>query len=883
MDAPAIRRRFGRPTLELHRPDLVWLLIGGIALAGLGLAGLASDWPTLQGAPVSLPWWALAPLFYLAEVRVIHLQFQREAHSFTLSELPLVAGLFLAPPGDLVMAAVVGQGLGLLIHRRPAPVKLAFNVALFLLGTSVALGVFHALAPSASPLDPWTWVATFAATMSATIAGLVAVNSVILLAQGRTDRSRLDEAVRFGLAVSATNTCLGLIGVTLIWIAPESAWLLVIPAALVIIAWRAYRSQVSEGQQRDSLELLYSGTRILHGGDELEASIVALLTEARRTFRAEYAELILSTADGHEQGLRTILGPGDDVDMMVSVRLDPVADAMHLRAVGRGVAYAVAPPPGAGEHPDRIAGAVVRDALVAPLAGERGVIGSFVIANRMGTLGTFREDELRLFEALANHAGIALENGRLGRSLSDLTELKDQLRHQALHDSLTGLGNRDLLVERLTGALSRRGHAGPVPVVLFIDLDGFKSVNDTLGHAAGDELLRAVADAIRVTVRPTDLAVRVAGDEFAVLIEDGRDIGAVIRIAERVIEAISRPTEIDGHWVSASASVGIAAVRSRRQTADDLLRDADVAMYAAKGRGKGRFAVFDPGLETEITERQRLRDDLADAVGQGQLSLRYQPVTDLRTGAITGLEALLRWQHPERGELAPAAFLPLAEESGLIVPIGRWVLREACTAATTWGAEDRADDGDGVVASPTLPSVHVNVSLRQLLAPDLVEDVAGILRATGLAPERLTLELAEAQVMIDDPAIALRLGGLKALGVTLAIDGFGVGFSSVRYLGRYPVDVIKIARPVVGAMSRTPADARIVEAIVALGRSLHLQVVAEGIESPAQLELVRGLACDGAQGFHLGGPVMGGSVAGLLRAASTASAASAARVAVVAA
>ncbi len=465
-----------------------------------------------------------------------------------------------------------------------------------------------------------------------------------------------------------------------------------------------------------------------------------------------------------------------------------------------------------------------------------------------------RPGALRTDLASAGGQGIG-GNGRLGRSLSDLTVLKDQLRHQALHDSLTGLGNRDLLIERLAGVLARRSHAGAVPVVLFIDLDDFQSVNDTLGHALGDECLRAVASAIRLTVRPTDLAVRPAGDEFGVLIEDGRDIGAVIRIADRIIEAVARPVELDGHWVSAGASIGIAAARSRRQSADDLLRDADVAMYAAKGRGKGRFAVFDPELETEITERQRLRDDLAQAVARGQLSLRYQPVTDLRNGQIVGLEALLRWQHPVRGELAPAAFLALAEESGLIVTIGRWVLHEACRTAMTWSpVEEQA------------PAVHVNVSLRLLLAPDVVEDVASILRATGHDPARLTLELAEAQVMIDDPAIAVQLTALKALGITFAIDGFGVGFSSVRYLGRCPVDVIRVARPVVSAMSRTPEDARIVEAIVALGRSLRLQVVAQGIESSTQLERVRGLRCDGAQGFHLGGPMTEAGVARLLGA-----------------
>jgi diguanylate cyclase (GGDEF)-like protein len=824
-----------------------------MAVVGIGLTAVVAPWPALPGGPVVLPWWALAPLFHVVELRVIHLQTQRETQSFTLIELPLVAGLFLATPADLVLAAVVGAGTGLAIHRRPVPVKLAFNLALFLLSTAFAALLFHGLIGAATPVDPRAWGVTFASTLAATGVGLVAVTAAIVLAQGRTDTARLAAAARFGFAVAATNTALGLIGVTLLWMAPGSAWLLAIPIMLVAIAWRAYRAEVGEREARERLELLYEGTRILHGGGDLEHAIEALLLEARRTFRGEVAELILSVADDHDAGLRTIVGPGDAVSTMASVRLDPIADAMHLRAVRRGASFAIAPLAAGVSHPDRIGSTPVRDALVAPLTGERGVIGSIIIANRLGTLGTFRPDEMRLFETLANHAGVALENGRLGRSLSDLRAVKEQLRHQALHDSLTGLGNRDLLLERLEAALARRSHAGPVPVVLFIDLDDFKSVNDTLGHAIGDALLRSVASAIRGAIRPTDLAVRLAGDEFGVLIEDGRDLGAIIRVAERILESVRRPVELEGHWMAASASIGIAATHGLRQSADDLLREADLAMYAAKGRGKGRFALFDPELRTEITERQRLRDELAVAVARRQLSLRYQPVTDLASGAIVGFEALLRWNHPERGEMAPGAFLGVADESGLIVPVGRWVLREACRTARGW------EDGPG-----TAPSIHVNLSVRQLLAPDLVDDVAGVLRATGLDPARLTLELDEAQVMTDDPAIPARLVQLKALGVRLAIDGFGLGFLSVRDLGRYPVDVIKIARPVVNAMGRTREDARIAEAIVALGRSLHLEVVAEGIESSAQLDRVRGLRVDGAQGFHLGAPIAASGVLSLL-------------------
>ncbi|MDQ3492733.1 MAG: sensor domain-containing diguanylate cyclase, partial [Chloroflexota bacterium] len=590
----------GRMRIGLDRPDLVWVLVGVMAVVGLNLGGLMASSSAGAAGPltgalhIQLPWWLLAVGFYVAGSRAVHLQFQREAHSFTLSEIPLVAGLFLAAPGDIVLASVIGSGAALIIHRRPAPVKLAFNLSLYLLGSAVAVSLFRLIAGSASPLVPSTWLAAFLAVGASTIIGLAAVNAAIWLAQGRSDRRRLALAVRFGLAVALTNSCLALIAVTLAHAAPGAPWLLVVPLVLVGMAWLSYRAHIGEREQRDSLQLLYSTTRILHSGTELEAAIVALLRDARRTFRAEFAELTLFTAEGHRSGLRTTLGPDDRIEVMAAVRLAAGADDLRLRTARDRASFLAPALSGKAARTDRIGGAPVRDAMVAPLIGERSLIGTFVMANRQGALGTFRPAELQLFETLANHAGVALENGRLGRSLKDLSELKEQLSHQALHDSLTGLGNRDQFIERLTSALDRHGHGGPSPAVIFIDLDDFKAVNDSLGHAGGDRLLRASAAAISHGLRPSDLAVRLAGDEFAVLVDDGRDLASVSRIAERIIEAIARPVEIDGRWISASASVGIAGTRGRSQNAAELMSDADVAMYAAKSDGKGCFAVFDP-------------------------------------------------------------------------------------------------------------------------------------------------------------------------------------------------------------------------------------------------------------------------------------------------
>ena len=403
------------------------------------------------------------------------------------------------------------------------------------------MSVFQLLLPAGDDArSAAAWLAAFAATLTAAVIGLAAVHVAIRLAQGRSDRRRQWLAVRFGLLVTITNTALGLVGMTLFTNEPGAAWLLLVPALLMALAWRSYHASMAESRQRDSLELLYEANSILHGTRDLEGAIVALLTEARRTFRAAYAELILFTAEGQSQGLRTILGPNDEVEMLTSVRLDPVLDSLRLEAIAQGAAFRAPLLPHGVARGDRVRGQVIHDAMVAPLRGERSLIGTFLMADRLGQLGTFSADELRLFQTLADHAGVALENGRLGRSLKDLSDLKEQLRYQALHDDLTGLPNRTLFIERLEAAIGRRNREGNVPVVLFIDLDDFKAVNDSLGHAIGDELLKAVAAGIAGSIRPADVAARLAGDEFVVLVDDGRDIGAVIRIAERILASLAR-------------------------------------------------------------------------------------------------------------------------------------------------------------------------------------------------------------------------------------------------------------------------------------------------------------------------------------------------------
>lgn len=825
----------------------VWLLAGSMALLGVLLHFVVVRDLPAAGAPFAIPWWALAVCFYAAEIKVIQVQFRREAHSYTLSEIPLVLGLFLASPADLVIAYLVGAGLGLMVHRRPPILKLSFNVSLFLLQASVAATVFHLLVTPRGALDPQSWAATLLATLAVNVIGLSAVATAVRLVEGRPDRRRLPQAIRLGMVVGFTNTGLALIAVTMLSFDPHALWLLGIPLVLVVVAFRSYRAYVAERDQGESLALLYEATGILHGSTDLEEAVSALLSSARKRFRAETAELLLFTDERATDGLRTILGPDDSLELMRPWRLDPTTDALRLEAARERSALIVPRPHRGERRAERVAGREVRDAMVAALVGERRLIGVLVIANRLGDVASFRPDELRLFQTLANHAGIALENGQLGRSLQHVSAQKEELQYRAFHDPLTGLANRALFLDRVRHALDRRGREGNVPVVVFVDLDDFKTVNDTFGHAAGDELLRAVGERLTRCIRPSDLAVRLGGDEFAVLVEDGRDLGAVIRIAERVIEAVKHPITVDGLELRTGASVGLAASHAPGDDADALLRNADVAMYTAKTRGKDRFAVFDPSMDAAVTERRALKAELEGAVERGELVLRYQPIADLAhtSGAgLSGVEALVRWHHPSRGLLEPDRFLPLAEESGLIVPIGRWVLEEGCRQVRAWQTAGHRGLG-----------LSVNVSARQVGHPDFAQEVRAILRHTGLPAGSLTLDVSESLMIADRQPVIAALHGLRTEGVRLAIDDFGRGLSSLGQLGRIPVDVLKIAKPFVDALDGSAAGARIAEAIVALGHSLQLSVVAKGIERPDQLVQLRALDCDRGQGFLLARPL----------------------------
>ena len=436
---------------------------------------------------------------------------------------------------------------------------------------------------------------------------------------------------------------------------------------------------------------------------------------------------------------------------------------------------------------------------------------------------------------------------RLVGSLEQAREAEERALHDATHDHLTGLPNRALFLERLSRTLERATKDGGYHfAVLFLDLDRFKTVNDSLGHSVGDRLLVEVARRLEGCVHPTDTVARLGGDEFTVLLEDIGDPENATWVAERIQGALRAPFGLDGHELYATASVGVIACPTDYRRPEDLLRDADTAMYRAKEAGKARHEVFSPEMRAQVVRLLRLESDLRRAVESGQFAVHYQPIVSLKSGSIVGLEALVRWEHPDRGLTRPSEFVPFAEETELIVPIGLSVLREACRRLSLW--RRRMPDRRPL-------SVSVNLSAAQLSRPELVGQVAGVLRETGLDGRHLRLEITESAIMRDAAVADGVLSGLRALGVRLAIDDFGTGYSSLGLLHRFPVDALKIDRSFVGDLDASPDNAQIVQAMISLGHGLGMDVVAEGVKNTGQLERLRGMGCDYAQGYRLSEPV----------------------------
>jgi diguanylate cyclase (GGDEF)-like protein/PAS domain S-box-containing protein len=433
-------------------------------------------------------------------------------------------------------------------------------------------------------------------------------------------------------------------------------------------------------------------------------------------------------------------------------------------------------------------------------------------------------------------------------TMTDVTvrrQLEERLVMQAFHDDLTGLANRALFKDRVEHALTRRPAGRRIVALLFLDLDRFKNVNDSLGHTVGDGLLIAIGERLHAVLRPEDTIARLGGDEFAILVDDVRAPHDVLELAERISAAFDSPFRLGEREITIRSSIGIVLASGGHRTADDLLRDADVAMYRAKATGRGSYALFEPSMQAEVAARQELESDIREAIEHERLTLAYQPIVDLRTGEVVAVEALARWSHPERGDVPPSVFIPSAEESGMIVPFGRWVLRRACL--------DLAGLRRGGGAASDL-RLSVNLSPRQLGDRQIVDEVLTALRDAGLPPDALQLEITEGLVLDCGEEGLGYLHALRAAGCAVSFDDFGTGFSSLGNLRSLPIDELKIDRSFVASMLSGGVDAAVVEAVVRLGAALGVAVVAEGVEDAATAERLAVLGCPFAQGYYFGRP-----------------------------
>jgi diguanylate cyclase (GGDEF)-like protein/PAS domain S-box-containing protein len=454
---------------------------------------------------------------------------------------------------------------------------------------------------------------------------------------------------------------------------------------------------------------------------------------------------------------------------------------------------------------------------------------------------------------LHDYQGAVVGMASIGADITERKRVEQQLIHDAFHDNLTGLPNRALLMDRVSGALARARRRAGLVAVLFLDVDRFKLVNDSLGHVLGDQLLVQMSRLLATAVRPGDTVARLGGDEFIVLLEDVEEPADAVRVAERIHQALAAPFRIGGHEVFITASIGIAVSTREYQRAGDLVRDADTAMYQAKATGKACHRVFDTSMHARAVAALALENELRRAVERKSFVLHYQPVVQLSGGRIRGLEALVRWEHSQRGLVPPSEFIPMAEETGLISAIGRWALHESCRVLKDWITETGLD-----------LDVAVNLSSRQFSRPDLVQDVAAALRETGLPPRCLKLEITESVIMENAEAAIEMLQALRGLGVGLSIDDFGTGYSSLAYLLRFPANTLKVDRSFIAMVGKGGRSERIVGSIVALGRSLEMEVVAEGVETAEQRDALLSLGCDLGQGYLFSRPVDAARVGQLL-------------------
>ena len=750
---------------------------------------------------------AVVALSMLADLPLLERRIGDSVESFNFAELCVILSIALLPlPYAVIIAAACVFVFD--VGRRIALVKATFNAANFAIAMSLAGWAAHALAPDGLGKAS---VASVVGLLVGTFVFFLVNSGGVALAVSLSQRSSFLAIYRDGLAMRLTIAALNaVIAVLVVILAASSTVTLVMLPPVLVSMYFSYRGYLKAAHERDVWQQLESATRELNSLD-VPTVVGAALSRSAQLFKADTVVVVLDDPCG------------------ATVYTGNAGGIVDSRAAsGHHLGHADDPFPSDG-------GAVT--VYAEPLQGPRGRIGMLELGFR-GPVQLSRREQ-QVLKTLAHSVSTTLQNAALYGEMRSHAEAK---AYEASHDALTGLGNRSLLQERATAAIGAAAEQGRHCALLIVDLDHFKEINDTLGHAAGDVLLSQVATRVSGAVREADAVCRLGGDEFAVLLGDLPDAESVDAVAAALLRVLAEPVVFDGLRLSVEGSVGIACYPDDASSFDELLQRADVALYQAKDT-RGAFAHYRAERDESSLHRLALAAELRTAMAEDQLVVHFQPQHDLATGALTGAEALVRWQHPERGLLAPGEFMSAVEHSGLIREFTLTVLEKATAEAARWHRGDRP------------MSVAVNLSARNLLDRQLPADVARVLQRHGLEPERLVLEITETTMMSELDVVEDVLAQLRRLGVELSVDDFGTGYSSLAFLQRVQVNEVKVDRSFVAGLSTSDSARALVRATVQLAHSLGARAVGEGVEDQALADVLRELGCDLAQGYHLGRPM----------------------------
>ena len=795
-----------------------------------GAAALAAAALLVDQRPA---WWRIAvvlALFFVGETAMFHIRLGHDHRTFTWAESACVIALAAAPGGWVVLLGTAGAATAHLLRRRPL-VKVAFNASSVAIGLLTAWFVrreFVGTFEEANLSRPAAWLGLAAAAGAYFLVTTALVSGAVAWSQNGSFWSVHRKDLPLNALVAVGNIGMGVLVVS--EAALEPALLLPLPLLIAALVY-FYKTSLRAAQERDTWESLQSasGALLQLKGDPLHA---ALLDWSARLFKAEGVDLLLVQAG------RSQLHSWRQEGGVVAPRAgDPFALAGTFwgRALSDREPFEIHITTAPAAQRDELVASGLESCMVAPLLVQNECIGTLRLGFR-GRISLGRR-ERQVFATFANHVSSALHNDRLF----------SEVRTMALHDPLTGLPNRTLLIDQLEAALERAKRTKRDLAVLFLDLDQFKVVNDSLGHDVGDRLLVEISQRLTAALRPGDLATRFGGDEFVVICEGVANEREAVHIAERIADVLTGPLSLAGSDVYVTASIGVAvAAATNNCDAIGLIRDADAAMYKAKADGRARTHVFDSDTRARAVARLEIESQLRHAVERGELRLVYQPTLDASSQRVVGAEALVRWAHPSRGMVSPLDFIPVAEETGIISAIGAWVLDEACRQVAVWRNRTGFLDDDFRMA--------INLSPHQINDATLVEQVLASLARHRVPVDAICLEITESALLMDTDVVARNIRRLHEAGIELALDDFGTGYSSVSYLHRLPVKVLKIDRSFIARVGAGAREDAIVTGLVDLAHTLGMTVVAEGVETASQLAVVQDIGCDRVQGFYFAKP-----------------------------